>query len=253
MKWLVVCGLLAAVISAAPISQQAKTDVNATTTATNATNGAPETQADAAKDGTAPLACKFMKCPADRPYCQMGSCVDKATAEKGGGASGGFNYSQFMGDKGDKTGSPSGGFNYSQFMGGKGDKTGSPSGGFNYCKFMGGKGADKSGKGFDFSKFMGGKGGDKSGKGFDFSKYMGGASAPSTPAPVAQATMEDLRSAKTALDAGLISSADYTKVKNDYLAGLHHGDKASTSTTSQPQAGAGFSSNAAYLKSVGMT
>merc|ERR1711934_843505 len=233
MKWLVVCGLLAAVISAAPISQQAKTDVNATTTATNATNGAPETQADAAKDGTAPLACKFMKCPADRPYCQMGACVDKATAEKGGGASAGFNYSQFMGGKGDKTGSPSAGFNYSQFMGGKG--------------------ADKSGKGFDFSKFMGGKGGDKSGKGFDFSKYMGGASAPSTPAPVAQATMEDLRSAKTALDAGLISSADYTKVKNDYLAGLHHGDKASTSTTSQPQAGAGFSSNAAYLKSVGMT
>merc|ERR1719353_1565879 len=215
MKWLVVCGLLAAVISAAPISQQAKTDVNATTTATNATNGAPETQADAAKDGTAPLACKFMKCPADRPYCQMGSCVDKETAEKGGGASGGFNYSQFMGGKGDKTGSPSAGFNYSQFMGGKG--------------------------------------GDKSGKGFDFSKYMGGASAPSTPAPAAQATMEDLRSAKTALDAGLISSADYTKVKNDYLAGLHHGDKASTSTTSQPQAGAGFSSNAAYLKSVGMT
>ena len=50
---------------------QAKTDVNATTTATNATNGAPETQADAAKDGTAPLACKFMKCPADRPYCQV--------------------------------------------------------------------------------------------------------------------------------------------------------------------------------------
>merc|ERR1719305_398946 len=235
MKWLVVCGLLAAVISAAPISQQAKTDVNATTTATNATNGAPETQADAAKDGTAPLACKFMKCPADRPYCQMGSCVDKATAEKGGGASGGFNYSQFMGGKGDKTGSPSAGFNYSQFMGGKGDKTGSPSAGFNYSQFMGGKGADKSGKGFDFSKFMGGKGGDKSGKGFDFSKYMGGASAPSTPAPAAQATMEDLRSAKTALDAGLISSADYTKVKNDYLAGLHHGDKASTSTTSQPQ------------------
>merc|ERR1711881_371345 len=54
----------------------------------------PETQADAAKDGSAPLACSFMKCPKDRPYCQMGSCVAKKDA-KGGAATGGYDFSKF--------------------------------------------------------------------------------------------------------------------------------------------------------------
>merc|ERR1712054_113972 len=112
-------------------------------TAENSTTSAVETQAEAAKDGSAPLACQFMKCPKDRPYCQMGSCVDKKTAEEGGGASGGFDYSKFMGGKkDDKAGA--GGFDYSKFMkkdDKKDDKAGA--GGFDYSKFMGGKKDDK--------------------------------------------------------------------------------------------------------------
>merc|ERR1711939_1145670 len=115
----------------------------------------PETQADAAKDGSAPLACSFMKCPKDRPYCQMGSCVAKKDA-KGGAATGGYDFSKFTksyaGGKDSKKGDKAG-FDYSKFTkGGKGGK-----GGFDYSKFT--KGTKKGGKGgFDYSKFTkGGK------------------------------------------------------------------------------------------------
>merc|ERR1711981_1258408 len=107
-------------------------------------------------------------------------------------------------------------FNFSQFMGGKGKGAANPA---NFSQFMGGKGKDA--KGFDFSKYTGGKS-SKGGKGFDFSKYMGGAPAPApAPAPAAaHMTIQELRGAKAALDAGLISVEDYTKAKDEYMAGL---------------------------------
>merc|ERR1712072_1010115 len=91
-------------------------------------------------------------------------------------------------------------FNFSQFMGGKGKDAK----GFDFSKYTGGK-SGPGGKGFDFSKYTGGKS-SKGGKGFDFSKYMGGAPAPApAPAPAAaHMTIQELRGAKAALDAGLI-------------------------------------------------
>merc|ERR1711918_290743 len=157
MRILLVCTLLVTLINAAPLVQQAKTDVNKTTNET----GAPEIS-------------QFMG---------------------GKGASNPANFSQFMGGKG--ASNPA---NFSQFTGGKGTK------GFDFSKYTGGKSGGGKG-GFDFSKFTGGKTGKGGKGGFDFSKYMGGAPAPA-PAPAApHVTIADLKGAKAALDAGLISVA----------------------------------------------
>merc|ERR1711981_1504785 len=139
--------------------------------------------------------------------------VAPATNETGAPDAQAFNFSQFMGGKGKGASNPA---NFSQFMGGKGQGAANPA---NFSQFMGGKGKDA--KGFDFSKYTGGKSG-KGGKGFDFSKYMGGAPAPApAPAPAAaHLTIQELRGAKAALDAGLISVEDYTKAKDEYMAGL---------------------------------
>merc|ERR1712072_1108034 len=168
--------------------------------------------------------------------------VAPATNETGAPDAQAFNFSQFMGGKGKGAANPA---NFSKFMGGKGKDAANPA---NFSQFMGGKGKDA--KGFDFSKYTGGKS-SKGGKGFDFSKYMGGAPAPApAPAPAAaHMTIQGLRGAKAALDAGLISVEDYTKAKDEYMAGLLAGDKKPTTVT-QPQAG--FTSNAGYLKSIGM-
>merc|ERR1711981_1409885 len=126
--------------------------------------------------------------------------VAPATNETGAPDAQAFNFSQFMGGKGKGAANPA---NFSQFMGGKGKDAK----GFDFSKYTGGK-SGTGGKGFDFSKYTGGKS-SKGGKGFDFSKYMGGAPAPAPAA--AHITIQELRGAKAALDAGLISVEDYTK------------------------------------------
>merc|ERR1712072_686627 len=210
MRMLLACALLVTLINVALI-KQAKTDV------------APATNETGAPDAQAFNFSQFM-------------------GGKGKGAANPANFSKFMGGKGKDAANPA---NFSQFMGGKGKDAK----GFDFSKYTGGK-SGTGGKGFDFSKYTGGKS-SKGGKGFDFSKYMGGAPAPApAPAPAAaHLTIDDLRGAKAALDAGLISVEDYTKAKDEYMAGLLAGDKKPTTVT-QPQAG--FTSNAGYLKSIGM-
>merc|ERR1712072_1286798 len=170
---------------------------------------AVETQAEKAKDGSASLACTFMKCPKDTPYCANGMCkkhppkkgdsfdFSKYTAgskqftgsftkpdsfikggpggadkDKKGGAGGFGDYSKYTKGGGAKGGK--GGFDFSKYTGGKGSGDKGGKGGFDFSKYTKGS---KGGKGgFDFSKYTGGKGsGDKGGKGgFDFSKYTKG-------------------------------------------------------------------------------
>merc|ERR1712072_1190877 len=169
---------------------------------------AVETQAEKAKDGSASLACTFMKCPKDTPYCANGMCKKHppkkgdsfdfsrytagskqftgsftkpdsfikggpggADKDKKGGAGGFGDYSKYTKGGGAKGGK--GGFDFSKYTGGKGsgsDKGGK--GGFDFSKYTKGGGAKGGKGGFDFSKYTGGKGsGDKGGKGgFDFSK-----------------------------------------------------------------------------------
>merc|ERR1712072_409469 len=168
---------------------------------------AVETQAEKAKDGSASLACTFMKCPKDTPYCANGMCkkhppkkgdsfdFSKYTAgskqftgsftkpdsfikggpggadkDKKGGAGGFGDYSKYTKSGGAKGGK--GGFDFSKYTKGGGAKGGK--GGFDFSKYTGGKGSgDKGGKGgFDFSKYTKGSKGGKGG--FDFSKYTGG-------------------------------------------------------------------------------
>merc|ERR1712023_332172 len=97
-----------------------------------------------------------------------------------------------------------------------------PGGAFDYSKFIGGKGAGKTG-GMDFSKFMKPPAG-KTG-GMDFSKFMKPPAGPGA-------------SSKSP------GAFDYSK----FMGGKSTGGAAPAS--SQPQAS--FSSNDAYLKSIGM-
>merc|ERR1711988_1543607 len=117
-------------------------------------------------------------------------------------------------------------FDFSKYMGGKGAKGG---GMFDFSKFMGGKAAGgATPPPFDFSKFMGGKaaGGAKAGGGmaFDFSKFMGG------------------KAAGGAKGGGMF---DFSKFMGGKAAGGAKGAGASPG-------GGMFSSNAAYLTSIGV-
>lgn len=157
-----------------------------------------ETQAASVKDGTASLACTFMKCPKDTPYCSNGMCVKKKEAEKKSG----FNFSSYT--KGSKqfTGSFTKPGNY--IKGGPDGKDSSKDGS---------KGDSAGGKGgFDYSKYTkGGKGGSKGSKGgsFDYSKYTKGSDSSkdqhSDPA-IIQAI------SKVALVSGVGSGGDKTTV-----------------------------------------
>lgn len=189
------------------------------------------------------------------------------TTEDGTAAPAGFDYSKFTGGKGGKTGGaapfdfkkfmgggapaggapakgPGGAFDYSKFTGGKGSTGGDvanatnategggkgPGGGFDFSKYTGGKAAGKGpGGGFDFSKFMGGgtDAGTGPGGGFDFSKFMGG------------------KGKTGGADAkGPGGGFDFSK----FMGG---GSPGGAGGAGGKQAG-GASSNAAYLKSIGM-